>query len=95
MLAPLDLELAAGEVVGLAGLYPSDGVLEQFGGVVELELLLDVLAMRFHRLDAQIELVGYLLISVTHSQKPKHFSFPLTEPIVFPAFHRADYFLIT
>src|SRR4051812_43400507 len=40
--------------------HPVESVLDEFGGILEVELALDVLAVGFHRADAQMEFPGDL-----------------------------------
>ena len=58
---------------------PLDGVLDQFGGVAEVQFLFDVGAMGFDSLDAEVKFFGDLPSAVALADETEHFELPIAQ----------------
>src|SRR4051812_36243884 len=58
---------------------PVESVLDQFGGILEVELALDVLAVGFNSADAQMEFPGDLASAATFPDHAKNFELAVGE----------------
>ena len=63
----------------LLRLPPLNCVLNQLGCVSEVELFLNVRAMRFDRLNAEMELFGNLAGAVALADEAEHFEFAIAQ----------------
>src|SRR5688572_4991348 len=62
-------------------IHPLDGSADELSGGFDLELVLDVRAVGFHRLDAEIEGVGDLAGPLPFSKRAEDFELAITELI--------------
>ncbi len=58
-----------------------DGILDQFGDIVNVQLLHDVSPMRLHGFHADEKLLGHLAIGKAFRDELQHFSFPVGQEI--------------